>query len=237
MGRYPGTGQDSDRDDVLSEVLRRSVAGSAGASPPQRATSHSGEGGHRPQAQDGPRVPVVFRLQHAPGGRRRREESGRFPGAHRPRPWRIQPMGQRLGTGVVAQQARRPDRRKADAGNGGPPRPPHRRVATDESHHNGVREMTSAASQAVAKEYPTGTFTSTLTGHEAFLVDHVIQGKKILPGMAYLEMARAAVALSGTVTDEQMIVLSESVFIQPMIVQGECAVETIVYPGATGEFG
>ncbi|HEX6095654.1 MAG TPA: SDR family NAD(P)-dependent oxidoreductase [Thermoanaerobaculia bacterium] len=97
--------------------------------------------------------------------------------------------------------------------------------------------MSHAASQTAVKDYPTGIFTSALTGHESFLADHVIQGRKILPGMAYLEMARAAVALSATVGGDQMIVLSDSVFIQPMIVQGECAVETRVYPGAPGEFG
>lgn len=97
--------------------------------------------------------------------------------------------------------------------------------------------MTSAALQTVDHDYPTGIFTSTLTGNEPFLADHVIQGRKILPGMAYLEMARAAVALSATVAGEQMIVLSDSVFIQPMIVKGEITVETRVYPGAPGEFG
>jgi len=85
--------------------------------------------------------------------------------------------------------------------------------------------------------YPTGIFVSTLTGREAFLADHVIQGRKILPGTAYLEMARAAIALSAPIDDGQMIVLSDSVFVQPMIVQGECTVETKVYPGAPGEFG
>jgi 3-oxoacyl-(acyl-carrier-protein) synthase/NAD(P)-dependent dehydrogenase (short-subunit alcohol dehydrogenase family) len=97
--------------------------------------------------------------------------------------------------------------------------------------------MTNAAPQTVSNDYPTGIFTSTLTGNESFLTDHVIQGRKILPGMAYLEMARAAVALSTTVPDDHMLVLSDSVFIQPLIVQGECAVETRVYPGAPGEFG
>lgn len=90
---------------------------------------------------------------------------------------------------------------------------------------------------AAVKDYPTALFTSVLTGHESFLADHVIQGRKILPGMAYLEMARAAVALSATVGDDQLIALADSVFIQPMIVQGECAVETKVYPGAPGEYG
>lgn len=97
--------------------------------------------------------------------------------------------------------------------------------------------MTRAASQASANDYPIRTFTSVLTGSEAFLADHVIQGRKVLPGMAYLEMSRAAVALSATIADGQMIVLSDSVFIRPMIVQGECAVETTLYPGAPGEFG
>ncbi|HET8796937.1 MAG TPA: SDR family NAD(P)-dependent oxidoreductase, partial [Thermoanaerobaculia bacterium] len=62
-------------------------------------------------------------------------------------------------------------------------------------------------------------------------------GKKVLPGTAYLEMARAAVALSAGIGEGQIIVLGDSIFIQPMIVQGDCAVETKVYPGAPGEFG
>ncbi|HVI43221.1 MAG TPA: SDR family NAD(P)-dependent oxidoreductase, partial [Chitinophaga sp.] len=37
-----------------------------------------------------------------------------------------------------------------------------------------------------------GRFTSTFSGEEFFLKDHVVFGRKILPGVAYLEMARAA---------------------------------------------
>lgn len=36
-------------------------------------------------------------------------------------------------------------------------------------------------------------FTSVFTGAEFFLADHVVSGEKVLPGVAYLEMARAAV--------------------------------------------
>ena len=36
-------------------------------------------------------------------------------------------------------------------------------------------------------------FTSTFTGEEFFLKDHVVDGRRILPGAAYLEMARAAI--------------------------------------------
>ncbi len=41
------------------------------------------------------------------------------------------------------------------------------------------------------------TFTTHLTGDEFYLKDHVVAGKKFLPGVAYLEMARAGVERSG----------------------------------------
>ena len=40
-------------------------------------------------------------------------------------------------------------------------------------------------------------FTSTFTGEEFFLMDHQVQGQKVLPGVAYLEMARAALTAAG----------------------------------------
>ncbi|MCS1417593.1 MAG: Polyketide synthase PksL [Verrucomicrobia subdivision 3 bacterium] len=39
-------------------------------------------------------------------------------------------------------------------------------------------------------------YAATFTGREFFLADHVIRGSKILPGVAYLEMARAAASLA-----------------------------------------
>jgi len=97
--------------------------------------------------------------------------------------------------------------------------------------------MTKSTSHTITKDYPVGEFTSVFTGNELFLADHIIQGKKILPGMAYLELARAAVANSLTVSDKQMIVIRDSVFIQAILVNEKCSVEVKVYPGATGEFG
>ena len=44
------------------------------------------------------------------------------------------------------------------------------------------------------------SFESCLTGRESFLADHVVNGLKILPGVAYLEMARAAMAVSSDVS-------------------------------------
>jgi polyketide synthase PksN len=40
-------------------------------------------------------------------------------------------------------------------------------------------------------------FSSTFTGMEFFLADHLVGGKRVLPGVAYLEMARAAFAMAG----------------------------------------
>lgn len=39
-------------------------------------------------------------------------------------------------------------------------------------------------------------FATTFKGHEFFLADHVISNEKILPGVAYLEMARAAAEMT-----------------------------------------
>ncbi len=98
--------------------------------------------------------------------------------------------------------------------------------------------MTLATSSAVAQEYPVGTFQSVFTGKEAFLADHVIQGKKILPGMAYLEIARSAVANSVSMNERFMVVLKDSVFVNALVVgEDSCSLEVKVYPGATGEFG
>ena len=97
--------------------------------------------------------------------------------------------------------------------------------------------MTQTALKLSANDYPVGVFTSTYTGDEAFLADHIIQGQKILPGMAYLEIARAAVANSVELNDSQMIVLSDSIFVNALLVSEKRAVEVKVYPGANGQFG
>ncbi|MBN4053159.1 polyketide synthase dehydratase domain-containing protein, partial [bacterium AH-315-L15] len=45
-------------------------------------------------------------------------------------------------------------------------------------------------------------FTSTFTGQEFFLADHVVKGQRVLPGVAYLEMARAAVDQAAVALEE-----------------------------------
>ena len=43
-------------------------------------------------------------------------------------------------------------------------------------------------------DFATQRYTSTFTGLESFLVDHVVRGEKVVPAVAYLEMVRAAMA-------------------------------------------
>ncbi len=67
-------------------------------------------------------------------------------------------------------------------------------------------------------------FSTTLTGKEFVLSDHVLQGKRVLPGVAYLEMARAAVAASTGLEEGQGVRLEDTVWLRP-VVAGAQAVE------------
>jgi len=66
-------------------------------------------------------------------------------------------------------------------------------------------------------------FNTTFTGDEFFLTDHQVQGQKFLPGVAYLEMARAAVEKSLGQFEQQpgepaMLSLKNIVWVQPIVV-------------------
>lgn len=58
-------------------------------------------------------------------------------------------------------------------------------------------------------------YDTELTGHEPFLADHRVAGKKILPGVAHLEMARAAIA---DATGAGGLMLRNVVWSRPVIV-------------------
>ncbi|UXI70688.1 beta-ketoacyl synthase N-terminal-like domain-containing protein [Tahibacter amnicola] len=90
---------------------------------------------------------------------------------------------------------------------------------------------------SASTDYPIGEFRSVFDGTEPFLADHIIQGQKILPGMAYLEIARAAVAASAPPGDDAMLVLSDSVFVNALTVKDQRTVTVRVYPGGAGQFG
>ncbi|HEV2961674.1 MAG TPA: amino acid adenylation domain-containing protein, partial [Candidatus Angelobacter sp.] len=71
-------------------------------------------------------------------------------------------------------------------------------------------------------------FTSIFTGKEFFLDDHRVQGERMLPGMAYLEMARAATAIS---SKDSVIGFRDVVWRKPITVNG-AAQKTVIrlYP-------
>ncbi len=62
------------------------------------------------------------------------------------------------------------------------------------------------------------SFATPLTGQEFFLTDHVIAGRKTLPGVAYLEMARAAAALAGERPVDKLV---NVVWMRPLTVEDQ----------------
>ena len=85
-------------------------------------------------------------------------------------------------------------------------------------------------------------FSTTFTGQEFFLADHVIKGQRELPGVVYLEMARAAVerkrtdAAGETLVEGQGIRLKNVVWMRPLVVGEEpFSINIGLYPEADGE--
>ncbi|MFH9613919.1 SDR family NAD(P)-dependent oxidoreductase [Streptomyces pratensis] len=77
-------------------------------------------------------------------------------------------------------------------------------------------------------------FGSVFSGEESFLTDHVVDGRKVLPAAAYLEMARAALdaSLDGRT---RRTVLRNVVWAQPLTVAEEPAhVSTTLYAAQAG---
>jgi polyketide synthase PksM len=75
-------------------------------------------------------------------------------------------------------------------------------------------------------------FSSTFTGNEFFLTDHVVKGQKILPGVAYLEMVRAAVEqISGGAS----VSLKDVVWTIPIAVNDPIHVHINLLPEDSGE--
>lgn len=76
-------------------------------------------------------------------------------------------------------------------------------------------------------------FKSIFTGDEFFLKDHIINGVKVLPGVAYLEMAYAAINRSKGYYDENPhhnIMLKNIVWAKPIIVDVAQEVNIGLYP-------
>ncbi|WJQ79785.1 SDR family NAD(P)-dependent oxidoreductase [Brevibacillus brevis] len=63
-------------------------------------------------------------------------------------------------------------------------------------------------------------FSSTFTGEEFFLADHVVKGQRVLPGVAYLEMARSAMehAVGEDVYGNTSMKLQNVIWARPIVV-------------------
>ncbi|MCO4850729.1 non-ribosomal peptide synthetase [Bacillus vallismortis] len=81
-------------------------------------------------------------------------------------------------------------------------------------------------------------FSSVFTGEEFFLRDHVVRGKPVLPGVAYLEMAHAAIkqATGSNNGQEVRIRLNHTVWVQPVVVDKHSAqVDIGLFPEEDGK--
>ena len=81
-------------------------------------------------------------------------------------------------------------------------------------------------------------FSSTFTGDEYFFADHRVQGQKVLPGLAYPEMARAAVEqAAGPLSENQTgIQLKNIVWARPIVANGHAqAVHIGLFPQENGQ--
>ena len=82
-------------------------------------------------------------------------------------------------------------------------------------------------------------FSTTFIGSEFFLKDHIVGGRKLLPGVAFLEMARAAVlqALSGLVNEQVGIKIKNVFWIQPFVSgQSPEQLNISIFPNQNDEF-
>jgi acyl transferase domain-containing protein/acyl carrier protein len=87
-------------------------------------------------------------------------------------------------------------------------------------------------------------YSSTFTGHELFLADHRVRTdgravRKVLPGVAYLEMARAAVERATPARPEGSILeLHDTVWLQPLVVSARTEVSIALHAtdGAAADY-
>lgn len=81
------------------------------------------------------------------------------------------------------------------------------------------------------------SYTSRFTGQEFFLADHQVatasgQRQKLLPATAYLEMARAAMALATPAERGAVLELRDNTWSQPLVVDAPAEVATLLLPDA-----
>ncbi|EIW16801.1 polyketide synthase dehydratase domain-containing protein, partial [Pelosinus fermentans] len=108
---------------------------------------------------------------------------------------------------------------------------------TDRSHLGNVTVLHPLLQQNTS-DFSEQRFSSSFTGEEFFLKDHVVKGQRILPGVAYLEMVRAAAQqTAGALMEEKTgMRLKDIIWAQPIVVGEEAAqVHIGLFPKENGE--
>ncbi|MFF8597100.1 SDR family NAD(P)-dependent oxidoreductase [Streptomyces sp. NPDC015220] len=82
--------------------------------------------------------------------------------------------------------------------------------------------------QRNTSDFSAQRYSARLTGGEFFLADHVVQGRPMLPGVAVLELARAAVEL--TVPD-RVTALNDVVWLRPFVPAPGLDLSVVLVPG------
>ncbi len=78
-------------------------------------------------------------------------------------------------------------------------------------------------------------FETILTGQEFFLADHLVQGRKLLPGVVFLEMVQAAATQLAGSAEPGPVCLRDIVWLRPFYVEAEArTLRTHLRPGAGG---
>lgn len=80
-------------------------------------------------------------------------------------------------------------------------------------------------------------FSSEFHGGEFFLRDHVVLGRRVLPGVAYVEMVRAAVALALPGDRAHTLEFRDHAWIQPVVVHDAFRLSVVLHDSGDDEEG
>lgn len=80
-------------------------------------------------------------------------------------------------------------------------------------------------------------FTSEFDGREFFLRDHQVLAHPVLPGVAYVEMVRAAAALALPAEQTRTLEFSDHAWIQPVVVDETFALKVVLHDNGEDEEG
>ncbi|MEC0959118.1 type I polyketide synthase, partial [Bacillus inaquosorum] len=96
-------------------------------------------------------------------------------------------------------------------------------IPVEEPKGQGITEAFHPLLHQNTSDFYEQRFSTRFTGEEPFLSDHVVGGQRMLPGSAYLEMARAAVsqAVGGWLGEGEGIRLQQVGWVRPLIVGDE----------------